>query len=64
MRAELAQCLTKRLDTVGVKWSDSSTDDVTMLDYACGPGFLSRVSRTLVLLPSSLDLLEDFADDQ
>jgi hypothetical protein len=43
-RSALASSIRARLDFVGVEWSRSSTDGVRMLDYACGPGFLSRVS--------------------
>jgi hypothetical protein len=44
MRSKLAQCIAQRLDMIGVESANSSTGNERMLDYACGTGFLSRVS--------------------
>jgi hypothetical protein len=44
MRLKLAQCIAQRLDMIGIESANLSTGDVKMLDYACGTGFLSRVS--------------------
>lgn len=46
MREKIAQCIRARLDIIGLSWSSSGAG-VKMLDYACGNGFLSRVSILL-----------------
>jgi hypothetical protein len=50
-REELAQIIQTRRDFIAIDWVSASTD-VKMLDYACGPGFLSKVSTSYVPLHS------------
>jgi hypothetical protein len=46
-REKLASSIRARLDFVGVEWAKPDAEVVRMLDYACGPGFLSRVGITI-----------------
>lgn len=41
-RDKLTQAIQERRDFVAVEWASAHTN-VKMLDYACGPGFLSKV---------------------
>jgi 2-polyprenyl-3-methyl-5-hydroxy-6-metoxy-1,4-benzoquinol methylase len=43
-RQILAHTIRSKLDFVGVEWAKvPGRKEVRMLDYACGPGFLSKV---------------------
>ena len=49
-RQKLAQNIRDKLSFVGIDWAKSpdgtlTGKEVKMLDYACGPGFLSRVCK-------------------
>lgn len=45
--AQLIAAVEERRDFIGVSWARKGESDrtVRMIDYACGPGTISRVSR-------------------
>ncbi|KAH7400997.1 S-adenosyl-L-methionine-dependent methyltransferase [Phaeosphaeria sp. MPI-PUGE-AT-0046c] len=61
-RTALAEKLRSRFDFVGIEWADQNGAEVRMLDYACGPGFLSRLFAPRVSSVTAIDAAQAMVD--